>query len=298
MKLVTFKPRESPSPRVGVLRRDRVVDLAAATGGRLPASLIELIAAGRSAWSIARDVARNVHEGLALADVTLVAPIPNPSKNVFAVGRNYVEHVKEGAAARESEAEIPKVPVFFTKAPTTVVGPGDIPYPTATRELDWEAELAVVIGKGGCDIPAERALEHVFGYTAANDLSARDLQFGHRQWFKGKSLDATCPLGPWVVTGDELGDPQQLDIECRVNGAVKQSSNTSNMIFGIPAIIESLSAGMTLEPGDVILTGTPEGVGYARKPPEFLEPGDVVEVDIPAIGVLRNTITTGAWRGA
>ncbi len=247
---------------------------------------------------MARDVARNVHEGSALADVTLVAPIPNPRKNIFAVGRNYVEHVKEGAVARESEVEIPKVPVFFTKAPTTVVGPGDVPYPTATRELDWEAELAVVIGKGGCDIPAERALEHVFGYTAANDLSARDLQFGHRQWFKGKSLDATCPLGPWVVTGDELGDPHRLDIECRVNGVVKQSSNTSNMIFGIPAIIESLSAGMTLEPGDVILTGTPEGVGYARKPPEFLGPGDVVEVDIPAIGVLSNTITTGAWRGA
>lgn len=289
MRLVTYALGDR-APRLGTVRDDQVIDLAEASGGRLPRTLVEFITAGEQALALADEVVGQETEAVAVDQVILLAPIPRPTKNVFAVGRNYLEHVKEGAAARQSDADIPKIPVFFTKAPTAVVGPGDVPHPAVTERLDWEAELAVIIGRGGRDIPAERALDHVFGYTAANDLSARDLQFGHTQWFKGKSLDATCPLGPWVVTADELGDPHELEIECRVNGVVKQKSTTSLMIFAIPQIIESLSAGLTLEPGDIILTGTPEGVGFARTPPEFLHPGDVVEVEVERIGVLRNHI--------
>lgn len=290
MRLITFVAGNGSMPRLGAVCGDDVIDLARASEDRLPSTLAGLVAAGEAAWALAEETTEAAGAVVPLDQVTLLAPIPRPSKNVFAVGRNYLEHVKEGAAARETDADIPKVPVFFTKAPTSVVGPGDVPHPGVTERLDWEAELAVVIGKRGRDIAADRAFDYVFGYTAANDLSARDLQFGHSQWFKGKSLDGTCPLGPYVVTADQLGDPHDLEIECRVNDVVKQKSSTSLMIFNIPEIIESLSAGLTLEPGDVILTGTPAGVGFARTPPEFLTPGDVVEVEIERIGVLRNRI--------
>ena len=159
-----------------------------------------------------------------------------------------------------------------------------------SADIDWEAELAVIIGRGGKNIPASAAFDHIFGYTCLNDVSARDLQSNHSQFFKGKSLDGACPIGPWIVTADEIPDPQALDITCRVNGVIKQSSNTRYMIFNIPAIIEILSRGMTLDAGDIIATGTPSGVGFARKPPEFLKPGDVVEVEIEGIGVLRNRV--------
>lgn len=291
MRLVTFAA-EGREPRLGCVRDGRVIDLADASGQQLPSTLIDLVVAGEDAWWLARVITEAEGVGSTpFNDMTLLAPIPVPRKNVFCVGRNYVEHVKEGAAARQSEPELPKVPVFFTKAPTSVIGSdAPIPFPSGTERLDWEAELAVVIGRRGRDIKAADAHHYVFGYTAANDLSARDLQFGHTQWFKGKSLDATCPLGPWVVTSDEIPDPQGLEIECRVNGVVKQKSNTSRMIFDIATVIESLSLGLTLEPGDIILTGTPEGVGFARTPAEFLWPDDVVEVEIERIGVLRNRI--------
>jgi len=157
--------------------------------------------------------------------------------------------------------------------------------------MDWEVELGLIIGTAGINIPAEEAYEHIFGFTILNDVSAREVQRRHGgQWFKGKSLDGTCPLGPWIVTRDELGNADDLDLACRVNGVVKQRSNTSKMIFTIPEIIAGLSAGITLEPGDIIATGTPEGVGFARTPPEFLSAGDVVECEIEAIGVLRNPV--------
>jgi 2-keto-4-pentenoate hydratase/2-oxohepta-3-ene-1,7-dioic acid hydratase in catechol pathway len=200
----------------------------------------------------------------------------------------------EAARARGRELKLPEVPIFFTKATNTVSGPYDaIPSHRAiTSQVDWEAELAVVMGKRAADITSSRALEHVFGYTIINDVSARDLQTRHLQFFKGKSLDGFCPMGPVIVTADEFGNPQMKRISCSVNGVLKQSGNTSDMIFPIGAVIESLSRGLTLEPGDVIATGTPEGVGLGRTPPEWLQAGDVLETEIEGIGALRNPIVS------
>ena len=227
-----------------------------------------------------------------LTEVVLTAPV-RPRRNVFCVGRNYRDHAAEIARAQGSDdLRLPDVPTFFTKAPSAIVGPdAEVHFSAAlSHEYDWEAELAVVIGTRCRDVPADRAREVVFGYTCLNDLTARDLQRAHRQWFKGKSLDDSCPIGPWVVDAAEAGDAQRLGISLRLNGVVKQRSNTEQMIFPIDRIIAELSAGLTLEPGDVIATGTPDGVGMARTPPEFLSDGDVAEVEIERIGLLRNTI--------
>lgn len=225
-------------------------------------------------------------------DVTLLAPIPRPAKNVMCLGLNYSEHVMETSAAGNREAKLPEHPIVFTKNVTSVTGPdAGIPFdPAVTEQLDWEVELGVIIGKPGYAIDPANAMDHVFGYTVINDLSARDLQFRHKQFFIGKSFDGACPMGPWIVTADEIDDPQALSLRCSVNGVVKQDSNTRNMIFDIPAIIAALSRGMTLEAGDVIATGTPDGVGFARTPPEFLKPGDEVVCEIEGVGVLRNSI--------
>jgi 2-keto-4-pentenoate hydratase/2-oxohepta-3-ene-1,7-dioic acid hydratase in catechol pathway len=187
---------------------------------------------------------------------------------------------------------LPSLPTFFSKAPTSIAAPGALLHLSSavSTSYDWEAELAVVIGERCRDVPEASALDVVFGYTCLNDVTARDLQKDHGQWFKGKSLDDTCPIGPWIVTADEIEDPQSLDIALRIDGETKQSSNTSQMIFGVRAIIASLSRGMTLEPGDVIATGTPDGVGFARTPPEFLHDGMTMEVEIAKIGVLRNAL--------
>jgi 2-keto-4-pentenoate hydratase/2-oxohepta-3-ene-1,7-dioic acid hydratase in catechol pathway len=200
--------------------------------------------------------------------------------------------MQESSKARGREAKIPEAPVFFTKAPTTVNGPYEaIPWDrSATEQMDYEAELGVIIGVGGKNISRANALDHVFGYTIVNDVSARDLQFKHLQWFKGKSLDGCCPMGPVIVTADEFGDPQTKAITLRVNGDTRQSSNTSNMMFPVTVTIEQLSRGMTLEPGDIIATGTPEGVGLGRTPPEYLNDRDVVETEIEGIGMMRNQI--------
>ncbi|MDQ2680409.1 MAG: fumarylacetoacetate hydrolase family protein [Candidatus Eremiobacteraeota bacterium] len=228
---------------------------------------------------------------VALRDARLAAPI-RPRKNVFCVGRNYLEHAKEGARAGGRELKLPDVPTFFTKAPTAIADPD------ATLELqarisphyDYEAELAVIIGKTVRDVSEADAFDAVFGYACLNDLTARDLQRAHLQWFKGKSLDHSCPIGPWIVGKDDLPNPGRLSIELRLNGERRQFSNTSQMIFPIPNLIAELSKGMTLEPGDIIATGTPDGVGFARTPPEFLKDGDVIEIEIAKIGVLRNLI--------
>jgi len=218
----------------------------------------------------------------------ILAPIPNPKKNVVMLGINYREHVDEGARARELEIKYPEWPVFFTKPATSVIGNlGKVVNHKVTTKLDWEVELAVVIGKKGRDIPKEKAYDYVFGYTVCLDMTARELQRQHGQWFKGKSLDTFCPLGPWIVHKSALPDPQQVRLICRVNGEVMQDGNTRDMIFDIPTIIESLSSGMTLEPGDIISTGTPSGVGFARVPPVFLKPGDKVEGDVEGIGNLQ-----------
>jgi 2-keto-4-pentenoate hydratase/2-oxohepta-3-ene-1,7-dioic acid hydratase in catechol pathway len=230
---------------------------------------------------------------LPLASVALLAPIPAPQRNIFCLGWNYAEHSKESARARGKEVKLPERPVFFTKATTSINGPfADIPLEARVSEqMDWEVELGVVIGPGGKNISRETALEHVFGYTVINDVSARDVQSAHGgQFFKGKSLDGCCPMGPWVVTRDEIADPHHLRLRCLVNGVVKQDSTTAELIFNVPAIIEWLSLGLTLLPGDVIATGTPSGVGFARTPPEFLKPGDVVECEVEGIGAIRNTV--------
>ena len=220
--------------------------------------------------------------------VKILAPIPSPKKNVVMLGINYREHVDEGARAREIEIKYPDWPVFFTKPATSVIGQlGKVVNHKVTSKLDWEVELAVVIGKKGRDIPKEKAYDYVFGYTVCLDMTARELQRQHGQWFKGKSLDTFCPMGPWIVHKSVLPDPQQVRLICRVNGEVMQDGNTRDMIFDIPTIIESLSAGITLEPGDMISTGTPSGVGFARVPPVFLKPGDKVEGEVEGIGILE-----------
>jgi 2-keto-4-pentenoate hydratase/2-oxohepta-3-ene-1,7-dioic acid hydratase in catechol pathway len=229
---------------------------------------------------------------LPLGGAQLLAPL-RPRKNVFAVGLNYLGHAEEIARSRGAEVRLPKVPTFFTKAPTSVADPLSTLHLSAavSPEWDWEAELAIVIGQRCKDVPLADALSVVFGYTCLNDVTARDLQRDHKQWFKGKSLDDSCPLGPSIVGVDEIPDPGNLTIEMRVNVIVKQHASTSQMIFNVPAIIASLSRGMTLEAGDVIATGTPDGVGFARTPPEFLKDGDEMEVDIGGIGVLRNFVS-------
>lgn len=233
---------------------------------------------------------------VALDSVRLLAPIV-PQRNVFCVGWNYLKHYDESKGKREGQdVDLPARPTFFSKVPTTVAGPQDsLPLHEAyTAKFDWEVELAVVIGKPGRDIAEADALNHVFGYTVANDLSARDLQRAHgAQWFKGKSLDATCPMGPVLVTADEIGDPQNLALACRVNGSLMQSGHTRNQIFSVARVIAELSEGLTLLPGDVILTGTPEGIGAARQPPVFLSDGDVVECEVEGIGTLRNVLRAG-----
>jgi 2-keto-4-pentenoate hydratase/2-oxohepta-3-ene-1,7-dioic acid hydratase in catechol pathway len=246
------------------------------------------IARARAALALGRRLVRaGKGRGIALPAATarLLAPIPRPRKNIVCVGRNYAEH------ARESGGAVPTIPVFFTKAPTAVVGPeAAVVHHRATQALDYEVELAVVIGRRGRDITVARALDHVFGYTVINDVTARDLQRRHEQWFKGKSLDTFAPMGPAVVHRSLVPNPQALRLRTRVNGAIRQESTTANMIFSVAQLISTLSAGLTLEPGDILATGTPEGVGMGMTPPGWLRPGDVVEVEVEGIGALRNPI--------
>lgn len=303
MRLVTFRvdgrvPRGGSTEQVGLIGEDETVTAIDDLVPGAPAGMIDVIAGWeRIAPRLAAPDLRSV-AGTPLHEVRLLAPIPRPPRNVFCVGWNYAEHFAEGRAIHSAagHADIPQHPALFTKQPNAVVGP-DAPVwhpgPRAS-ELDWEVELAVVIGTAGRDIPEARALEHVFGYTVGNDVSVRDHQRSRHggQWFKGKSFDTHCPLGPWIVTADEIPDPQALRITSRINGETKQASSTKHMVFGVARIIAELSVGMRLEPGDVILTGTPEGVGFARKPPEFLKAGDIMEMEIEGIGVLRNRVTS------
>jgi 2-keto-4-pentenoate hydratase/2-oxohepta-3-ene-1,7-dioic acid hydratase in catechol pathway len=287
MKYATFSLPSDSSPRLGAVRGDRIVDIPSA------ASLLALIQQGPDGWRRAADAAAApTATGHPLSAIRWHAPIPRPLKNVFCLGLNYAAHALESAKARGRTPELPKAPVFFSKAPTTMNGPFDeIPVDRGvTNQVDWEVELGVIIGTLGKNITRADALGHVFGYTVINDISARELQATHMQWFKGKSLDGTCPMGPVVVTADEFGDPQGKSLQCRVNGVVKQDGHTSDMIFPVDVTLEWLSQGLTLEPGDIIATGTPAGVGIGRTPPEFLVKGDVVETEIEGIGTLRNTI--------
>ncbi|WP_144548497.1 fumarylacetoacetate hydrolase family protein [Bacillus sp. X1(2014)] len=230
---------------------------------------------------------------LPLTDVLLEAPIPQPKRDIICLGLNYREHAMEYTTAMEEEQNLPQYPIVFTKATTTVIGPDQKikSHRHVTTKIDYEAELAIVIGKEGTNISKKEAYDYIFGYTIINDVSARDLQKQHSQWFLGKSLDTFGPMGPFLVTEDEIERPVKLDIQCRVNGEVRQNSNTNLLIFDIPTIIETVSGGVTLKPGDIIATGTPKGVGLGFDPPKFLNEGDVVEVEIEKIGVLRNFVS-------
>jgi 2-keto-4-pentenoate hydratase/2-oxohepta-3-ene-1,7-dioic acid hydratase in catechol pathway len=294
MKLVTYSPLPAGQPRPGILVDKRIIDIPAALGASDSTStMLGIIRAGAPLLEKLRALAaKKDATTVALADVKLHAPIPRPAKNVFCVGWNYLEHFEEGARKLHDDRELPKHPVFFSKVPTAVNGPYDsIPFPAnVSTSMDWEVELGVIVGTGGKDITEADAMRHVFGYTVINDVSIRDVQRRHgNQWHKGKSFDGTCPMGPWIVTADEV-DPENLRVTCRVNGVPKQDSSTKFLFFKLPRLIAELSAGMTLEPGDILSTGTPQGVGYARTPPEFLKPGDLLETEIESIGILRNPV--------
>jgi 2-keto-4-pentenoate hydratase/2-oxohepta-3-ene-1,7-dioic acid hydratase in catechol pathway len=280
---------------LGLVVGDKVLDLTAAwpAGSTAPRDVGELAAGGDAALDIVRGLAKSGSATLAQSSLKVLAPIPQPRKNVFCVGRNYKAHIDEGMRAQgKPPAPLPVLPEFFTKPPTAVIAAGDtIPlHANATKMLDYEVELAVIIGKKGVDIKADQALDHVFGYSIINDITGRELQRAHGQWFKGKGLDRSCPFGPVVVHISALPKADDLRISCTVNGETRQDSRTSNMIFPVPVIIEHLSRGLTLEPGDIIATGTPSGVGYAMEPPHFLATGDKVSASVEGIGSLENTI--------
>jgi 2-keto-4-pentenoate hydratase/2-oxohepta-3-ene-1,7-dioic acid hydratase in catechol pathway len=234
-------------------------------------------------------------ERLALTAVELLAPIPRPARNIICVGKNYADHAQEfqqsGYDASASGDPVPEVPIFFTKTPSTVVGPGAqvCAHVGLTSQVDYEAEVAVVIGRGGKDIARNEAMSHVAFFTLANDVTARDLQHRHRQWFFGKSLDTFCPLGPWLVSADELA-VEDVSLCCWVNDELRQQAKLSELIFDIPMLISTLSRGMTLQAGDVLLTGTPAGVGIGYDPPRFLRPGDTVRIEGTGLGRLTNMI--------
>ena len=232
---------------------------------------------------------------IALSDVHITAPLPKPRRNIFCVGKNYFAHAREFAgsgfdSSAKSGGEIPADPIIFTKVPESVVGPGAaIEMPAASSAIDYEAELTVVIGRGGKGIPAKDAMAHVWGYTIINDVTARDWQSRHQQWHLGKSFDTFCPMGPWLVSVDEC-DGTNTVVRCYVNGELRQNASTKDFIFDIPKLIETISAGITLYPGDLIATGTPVGVGIGFKPPKYLKSGDVVRVEIDGIGTLENPV--------
>lgn len=295
MRLVMFD--RGQGAEAGVLDAgERVLALADLDAG-LPNTLVGLIAAGPDALARLRTEAAAASDpGLPLAGLRLLAPIPQPARNVFCVGKNYVEHAKEfqGSGFDSSSAgqDIPDVPIIFTKAPSSVIGPGEgvLSALDPTGTLDYEGELAVVIGTGGRGITRAQAMTHVWGYTIVNDVTARQTQNRHRQWFLGKSPDTFCPMGPAILTADAVPDVGALRLTTRVNGEVRQDAQVSDLIFDIPTLIETISAAITLQPGDIIATGTPVGVGIGFKPPRYLRPGDRVSVQISGIGTLENPI--------
>lgn len=285
MRLVTY--REMGRVRLGAIVDDTVIAL----DGVAP-DMLSLIEMGEEGLTRARLAVGRAEQTSPLDSVDLLAPIPRPRQNVICLGMNYVAHAHESERARGREPKLPEFPVFFSKLPQTVCANGDdVPLdPNVTGQLDYEVELACIVGRAGKNISRDDAMDYVFGYTIINDISARDLQNRHLQFFKGKNLDRACPMGPVIVTADEIGDPAALGLRLRLNGETRQDSSVSDLIFSIPVCIEFLSLGTTLEPGMVVATGTPAGVGMGRTPPEYLKVGDVMEAEIDRIGVLRNQI--------
>lgn len=300
MKLVTFVV--SGNERLGICSEPRgILDLGAAAqsllGRTLPADMLAFIAAGPDALKSAREVldaatASPQAKWYSIDSVKLAAPIPHPRKNVFCVGRNYKAHIIEGARAQNREVVFPPVPEFFTKPTTAVIGNDDEVHLDTryTQQLDYEIELAIVIGTRCRDLSAAAVPGAIFGYTIVNDVSAREVQRAHGQWFKGKGFDTYCPMGPCIVTADEFGDPSGHRLVLTVNGETRQDSSTSDLLFNVAEIVKSLAGGMTLDPGDVIATGTPSGVALGMSPQKWLQDGDVIVADIEGIGKLRNRV--------
>lgn len=303
MRLATVSV-EGNAVCVAILSDGSKLDIARAAEIMVPdkafdaGSMQQLIAGGQATLGVLKTIvsageAGELDEAILPDESPLLAPIPAPRKNVFCVGRNYAEHIAEGERAQQQKIGVTDHPVFFTKPPTAVVAPDEdiLIFNSVSQSVDYEVELAVVIGKPGRNIAKSDAYDHVFGYTILNDVTARDIQRRHGgQYFKGKGLDGSCPMGPSIVTADTISNPQALSIGLTVNGEQRQDGTTSDMIFDIPTLIASLSEGLTLEPGDVIATGTPSGVGYAMEPPQFLKNGDVVICEVSEIGTLRNTV--------
>jgi 2-keto-4-pentenoate hydratase/2-oxohepta-3-ene-1,7-dioic acid hydratase in catechol pathway len=300
MKLVTFRASIEAPARLGVLLGDLVVDVAAlgeAFGEDMPSSMLGLIDAGRPGLAALAALLEEAGEippigtATALANVALLAPIPRPRKNIFGIGLNYLDHVAESAAALDTDANLPKQPVIFSKPPTTVIGPNAAieHNKNITQQMDWEVELAVIIGTTARRVSREAALSHVFGYSVMIDVSARDCRRAG-QWIYSKGQDTFAPFGPVIVTADEIPDPQNLDLWLTVNGVEKQRANTANMLFKVDELIADLCQGITLEPGDIIASGTPAGVGAGMTPQEWLWPGDTVVACVEGIGTLRHPV--------
>jgi len=300
MKLVTYRDAPDAAGRLGILHGDLVVDagrLGASIGAEFPTTMLDLIDAGPDGTAALANALKQTEGHRAFrvaqpaANVRLLAPIPRPRKNIFGIGLNYVEHVAESAKALDTSKDLPKEPVVFSKPPTAVIADGEaIQHNGAmTKQLDWEVELAVIIGKRATRIAEDQAMSHVFGYSVMVDVSARDNRRAG-QWIFSKGMDTYAPFGPCIVTADAVPDPHDLTLWLTKNGEEKQRSNTKHMLFKIPTLIADLSSGMTLEPGDIIATGTPEGVGAGRDPQEFMWPGDVIECGVEGIGTLRNPV--------
>lgn len=290
MKIATFIHQAQRkvglvNPELGYVECFNLDPMLAKLGGL---SIIELLANG--------GVLPELGGKISLSEIKLEAPIPRPRRNVFCAGKNYLDHVKEVAksgigSGPTSGSEAPLAPIIFTKVPESVIGCGEsiLRHANVTQQLDYEAELAVVIGVGGSEISREDAMKHVWGYTIINDVSARDLQKRHQQWHLAKSLDGFCPMGPWMVSREEI-DVNNTTIKCWVNSELRQNASTDQFIFDIPELIATISAGITLYPGDIIATGTPSGVGMGFKPPKFLQSGDCVKIEISGIGYLENIV--------
>ena len=300
MRLVTYRASVEAAARLGVIVGDLVIDAAAlgdAFGQEMPDTMLGLIDAGRMGLTALADLIAEAGDvppigtATALANVTLLAPIPRPRKNIFGIGLNYLDHVTESAAALDTDAALPKQPVIFSKPPTSVIGPNmAIEHnKNITQQLDWEVELAVIIGTTAHRVRRQDALRHVFGYSVMIDISARDCRRAG-QWIYSKGQDTFAPFGPCIITADEIPDPQTLDLWLTVNGVEKQRSNTSHMLFKVDELIADLCQGITLEPGDIIASGTPAGVGAGRTPQEWLWPGDVVVATVEGIGSLRHSV--------
>ncbi|EBA06705.1 fumarylacetoacetate hydrolase family protein [Sagittula stellata] len=300
MKLVTYRDGAVAEGRLGAVLDGLVIDvefLGDAVGTALPSDMLTLIDLGPDALSaIHRALAETEGArppGIAVPEenVRLLAPIPRPRKNIFGIGLNYVEHVAESAKSLDTSKDLPKQPVVFSKPPTSVIATGEPIQHNAsmTQMLDWEVELAVIIGKRATRISKDDAMSHVFGYSVINDVSARDNRRAG-QWIFSKGQDSYCPFGPAIVTADDVADPHDLTLWLKKNGEEKQRSNTKHLLFDIPTLISDISSGITLEPGDIIATGTPSGVGAGRDPQEWMWPGDVIECGVDGIGVLRNPV--------